>query len=135
MSSNTNSSTGSSPGGKSPSIPVPKRSQIRSEHSAAKEIEATSLADYRDFQFFSRLVEGIEREQARRRCDDLKLENDKCLERIISTRTEGSLVSYQNATEETLQQHNGNPVEESYGKDVLDACYDGEEELMFHLEL
>jgi hypothetical protein len=125
---------------KTQSIPVPNRTHMDSKH-FARQAEATSLADYRDFLFFSRLVGGMERQQARRHCDDLKVENDKCLTSIISTRCEEDFTSCANDAyldERMHQQKPGrqpSPAEPSpyTSEQTLDES--DEEDLIFQLEL
>ncbi|CAB9523301.1 expressed unknown protein [Seminavis robusta] len=77
-----------------PTMPDAVKSQsipISGVHRTASEVqlcEDEALADYRDFVVYSRIVNGISRQQDQRPSRDLYLrqENDRCLSHIMSTR-------------------------------------------------
>jgi hypothetical protein len=69
---------------KSQSIPI---SGVNRTASELQLCEDEAIAEYRDYIVFSRIVNGISRQQEQRHSMYLRHENDKCLAHIVSTRT------------------------------------------------
>lgn len=133
-----------------PNLPETVKSQsipINGMHRTASELqlcEDEALADYRDFVVYSRIVNGITRQQEKSHNLRYRQENDKCLAHIVSTR-------HGNDTLQSLSRHivHGMTMTDDYfcgeeppesadsapssGEDAVDDVI--EEEGIFALEL
>lgn len=69
---------------KSQSIPI--QNHMQRTASELKLCEDEEMADFRDYVFFSRVIDGIARQQRATESSWLRQENDECLAHIIGTR-------------------------------------------------
>mmetsp|Transcript_28433 Transcript_28433/g.78091 ORF Transcript_28433/g.78091 Transcript_28433/m.78091 type:complete len:241 (-) Transcript_28433:314-1036(-) len=130
---------------RSPSIPIVTKGRAASasagysKRTSSEELrvqEEEELADFRDYVFFTRLVEGISKRKElhqnapSRKHATLQHQNDLCLARIIGTRN-GSLDSYTRNSVFPHPQRNGswqeNHLEESLSSSLAAASSSPEE--------
>jgi hypothetical protein len=76
---------------KSRNIPIQQHHMKRTA-SEVKLCEDEEMADFRDYVFFSRVIDGIARQQRATESSWLRHENNECLAHIIGTRTGTCLV-------------------------------------------
>ena len=70
--------------GKSTSIPIARSTNYSKED--AERYQERMIADYKDYIFFSRLVDGMQRRQGNTKDKELRYQNQALIDHIISTR-------------------------------------------------
>ena len=136
---------------KSQSIPITRTSKSRTEDAELK--REAMIADFKDYQFYSRLVDGIQQRQNKSRSIDLRYQNQALINHLTATRNmrissppvdnlvmPSSCRSY-SASNRIAGRAEGLLLGESSREQIVVSCVsdtlaliDDEEDLMFDME-
>jgi hypothetical protein len=117
------------------SIPITGNSKAARDE--ADQQRDAKMADFQDYLFYSRIVDGMKKRQAKTRCIDLRYQNQALIDHITYTRKADLSASQMMQHASTL----GGSFQNSQGlisncvSETLSLVTDGREDMMFEMEI